>query len=432
MKKKRVSCSINIAAFRKENGFGKMKKIKITWFIESILVIFSIAWRILYKELSIIDISIGNMIYKISVILIFLMGIYLIWKDSNNYESRKTFLQIFGALSVAFAALSFYLYQYLYANFWGITFSEIYFHLRANLSGSNMSVFIMPIVKGGILIAVTVALYFLAVYISKKFHRKVQVMLVILMLSLLIQVRYLALSAELVSLGNYIKNQKVYSSFIEDNYVDGKTVKITFPDKKRNLIFIYLESMETTFMDQDSGGDVPENIIPELTEIAMSNISFGNGDKVEGAVSPEGTRYTVGAIVAATAGVPLHEGIITNKTLTTYWNTNVSSNYLPNAYTLGDILKENGYNQEFMIGSDADFSGRRQWFRDHGDYKIFDLLYAREKGFVPEDYGVWWGFEDEKLFAFAKKDIISLAENAEPFNFTLLTVDTHFPGGVSL
>ena len=42
---------------------------------------------------------------------------------------------------------------------------------------------------------------------------------------------------------------------------------------------------------------------------------------------------------------------------------------------------------------------------------------------------VFWGFEDEKLFDYAKEDLTRIASSDEPFNYTLLTVDTHFEDG---
>ena len=47
----------------------------------------------------------------------------------------------------------------------------------------------------------------------------------------------------------------------------------------------------------------------------------------------------------------------------------------------------------------------------------------------PADYRVWWGYEDEKLFSFAKEELLNLSQSGEPFNLTMLTVDTHFEDG---
>lgn len=82
-----------------------------------------------------------------------------------------------------------------------------------------------------------------------------------------------------------------------------------------------------------------------------------------------------------------------------------------------------------MIGSDKAFAGRDLLFTEHGNYDIEDYVYAKENGWIPEDYGVWWGYEDKKLFSFAKKRFKELAASDQPFNLTLLTVDTHFEDG---
>lgn len=39
--------------------------------------------------------------------------------------------------------------------------------------------------------------------------------------------------------------------------------------KQKNLIYIYLESMETTYADENNGGAFTENYIPELTKLAQ-------------------------------------------------------------------------------------------------------------------------------------------------------------------
>lgn len=39
------------------------------------------------------------------------------------------------------------------------------------------------------------------------------------------------------------------------------------------------------------------------------------------------------------------------------------------------------------------------------------------------------GYEDQKLFTYAKKELQELASGDQPFNLTLLTVDTHFEDG---
>ena len=42
---------------------------------------------------------------------------------------------------------------------------------------------------------------------------------------------------------------------------------------------------------------------------------------------------------------------------------------------------------------------------------------------------VFWGYEDEKLYQFAREDLTELGKADEPFCLTMLTVDTHFDDG---
>jgi phosphoglycerol transferase len=82
-----------------------------------------------------------------------------------------------------------------------------------------------------------------------------------------------------------------------------------------------------------------------------------------------------------------------------------------------------------LCGSDSAFGGRDTYFKTHGNYEIFDLYTARERGYIAEDYLVWWGYEDKILFDIAKDEINALAKGDQPFNFTMLTVDAHHVDG---
>ncbi len=212
------------------------------------------------------------------------------------------------------------------------------------------------------------------------------------------------------------------SDFIEDHYVDPSSVKITFPNEKRNLVYIFLESMENTFADTEAGCPITDNYIPELSKLADENISFSNTDTIGGAYSYNGTTWTASAMVAQTSGLPI-------KILLTSNAYGAEDGFMPGMVTVGEILAKEGYNLKLLVGSDASFHSRKAYFEEHGDYDIVDWHSLKKEGRLPKDYNVWWGFEDEKLFAFAKEEITALAARGEPFNFTMLTADTHFPNG---
>lgn len=111
-----------------------------------------------------------------------------------------------------------------------------------------------------------------------------------------------------ISLGvpTYIKQQLIPSGFIEDNYKDPQKVEIEFPKKKkRNLIWIYMESMESTFISKEEGGAMKENLLPEMTKLAKENINFSESSQVGGATASRGTDWTTGALFAQTCGLPM-------------------------------------------------------------------------------------------------------------------------------
>ncbi len=222
---------------------------------------------------------------------------------------------------------------------------------------------------------------------------------------------------------NYIRNRTTTSDFIEMNYADPAKTGLEFPEKKRNLIFIYLESMESSFTDKENGGAYDDDYIPELTALAQEYEDFSGTDTaLNGGFSLPGTTWTIGAMFGMTAGLPLNIEIERN-------SMSSQTEFFPQITTLGDILDGQGYRQMLLLGSDATFGGRRLYFSQHGNYEMRDYLYAKETGLIPQDYKVWWGMEDEKLFDLAKSSLLELAAGDQPFNMTLLTVDTHFTDG---
>ena len=218
------------------------------------------------------------------------------------------------------------------------------------------------------------------------------------------------------------------SNLIEERYVDPAAVSIRFPEKKRNLITIYIESAETTNQDIANGGLMAENYIPEMTRLCEENVSFSRNELFAGATVAPACGWTVAGMVAETAGLPLklfgYNGITID---------NMGENFqkfLPGATMMGDLLEEQGYRNVFVAGSDFDFGGRRQMYARHGLYEIYDYWRAMKDGWIPDGYYYAWGYEDAKLYTFVKNILLQLAESDEPFHLGFLTADTHDPGWI--
>lgn len=220
----------------------------------------------------------------------------------------------------------------------------------------------------------------------------------------------------------YIKHQFQTSKLYENEYVEYIPEHVIKPDKPRNLIHIYLESMETTYATKENGGNSSDDLLPFLTTLTKKNVNFSNTNSIGGFKVMVGTGWTTGGMVASEAGIPLTFPI---------WHKFCKDSvpFCPGATGLSDILTRDGYNQVLMIGSDAKFGGRYSYFSQHGKVDIQDYTRLKEEGKIPEDYRVFWGFEDDKLFDLAKDKILELYKENQPFNFTMLTVDTHHPYG---
>lgn len=310
--------------------------------------------------------------------------------------------------------------RWMFATWTNLSMDELVYHLTAPLDGTNTDM-IWDYVR--VCAVPTILVIFFLILILIAWRKKEKVHLFRGIINLVGIIVMLGYTWTELGVGDYLKDQNTESKFIEDEYVDPTDVEVVFPEQKRNLIYIFLESMETTYSDVDDGGAFDENVIPELTEIAQTNEDFSGADpKLNGGYSLAGTTWTMGAMFAQTSGLPLNISISAN-------DMDTQDSFFPGVTTLGDILSDAGYTQTLLIGSEAQFGGRKLYFQEHGNYEMEDYSYAIENGLIPSDYKVWWGYEDQKLFEFAKEKLLQLSQGDEPFNLTMLTVDTHFEDG---
>ena len=200
----------------------------------------------------------------------------------------------------------------------------------------------------------------------------------------------------------------VDSQLYRDYYVFPDSVRIESKESYRNLILIFMESMETNFAQYT----------PEINSLTDSAINF-----VPGGVSLSGTSWTIAGIIGKVCGLPLSIPLSDNE----YQGT--LPTYLPKARCLMDVLAKEGYSQTFMQGSSGDFTQKRKFWNVHSNVSVRDLEFYKEKRMVPSDYRVFWGVEDRKLYDFAKRELDSLANGNAPFALYMLTVDTHQPEG---
>lgn len=186
---------------------------------------------------------------------------------------------------------------------------------------------------------------------------------------------------------------------------------------RRNLILVYVESLEETYADsQRFGADL------------LAPLRVVGGQSLPAYRAAPGATWTIAAMVGTQCGVPL-----ASYTDWDFRDRDGQRTFLAGATCLGDILKERGYRNVFMGGAHLTFAGKGRFLQDHGYQEAWGrdewrAAGARRPGSADPELG-GWGLYDDALFARARDRLVQLHEAGQPFNLTLLTLDTHNPNG---
>lgn len=313
-------------------------------------------------------------------------------------------------------------------NIGDVSFEQLLFHIKVPIEAAGFN----PLKSFGLqaviaALAAAVLYYVFAKFFLMKYRFRVR--------NILLVTGSIFMLVIIIGLGQldffkYVKNLFNESSAWEEYYTEPGNVELIFPEEKRNVIYIVLESIETTYADKANGGAMQQNLIPNLTELALDdeNISFSHSKRMGGARQFGPLGWTAASLVGQMGGIPLKLPIDDP-------NAFDASNgeYLPGSLMIGDILKEEGYYLEMMMGSSARFASRDDLYKMHGDFVMTDYSNLAKNGYIPIVDGKYefdfWGINDKKLLTIAKERLIKISQQDEPFFFSILTVDTHFPDG---
>lgn len=211
-------------------------------------------------------------------------------------------------------------------------------------------------------------------------------------------------------------------TFIQDHYIDPNSVTLTWPEKKRNLIYIFMESFEASSFSKELGGLNEHNLLPNLTTMMHQGTYFSNHKQgFGGAVTMPQAAVTIAGMVSALSGV--------NYKLPVGLDNSDQAGVIPYITTLNDLLYEQGYQEAFSIGSYANAYHIGPFYRAHGQAEVIGYEERMKTGELEKGYKVWWGFEDKKLYEFAQADLNELSKSDTPFLYTMSTNDTHRTDG---
>ncbi|WP_336659078.1 LTA synthase family protein [Leucobacter sp. USHLN153] len=188
-------------------------------------------------------------------------------------------------------------------------------------------------------------------------------------------------------------------------------------DEKRNIVIIYLESIENAFSDDELFEKNMLEPVEDATEGWQS---------IDGYRQYEGGGWTMSGILSTQCGIPLRNASSTvDVTELNEMNSadGAEEPYLAGATCLGDVLKDQGYRNVFLGGADASFAGKGAFLSTHGYDEIDDLPYWKSlrETEIRED----WGLSDRRLFDRARDKVDALHAGEQPFNLTMLSLDTH-------
>lgn len=228
-----------------------------------------------------------------------------------------------------------------------------------------------------------------------------------------------AFSATLVPIVGVARSFVEKSTLIDEHYVEPTAQNLIAPAKKKNLIHIFMESIENSYYSREEGGYLEQSLMPDLAQLTEEGVSFSHTDTFGGPHQIPGATHSIAGIINMQSGVPMVPVIFSTEWALSYAD-------FPN---LGRILHELGYQNLFMLGGQRSFHQMGDYFTQYANFEIFDHDTAIERGLVPPDYSVWWGIEDDKLYEYAKTELTKLGDSKEPFYFLLENADTHSPGG---
>ncbi|QKD01103.1 sulfatase-like hydrolase/transferase [Mesorhizobium loti] len=182
-------------------------------------------------------------------------------------------------------------------------------------------------------------------------------------------------------------------------------------DAPKNLVHIFIESAERTYMDRAEFGDVMD----PLLEFDRSGVSATN------MVQLAYTNNSISGMVAANCGTPL---LITFFTTRQYLEEN--SQFLPGLTCLGDVLKARGYQQNFVTGWPLSFTGQGTFYSTHGYSSLFG---GSEVVAAVDGRGNSFGADDAEVLNLSLDILRRAQRDGKPFSLTIAVSGGHAMDG---
>lgn len=199
----------------------------------------------------------------------------------------------------------------------------------------------------------------------------------------------------------------VSTDFYEKNYINPRQEAYSFPDKKKNVILIFWESVEKTYDEKDI---FEQGLLNDMRRFRQQKM--GHYKQIFG------SQWTIAGMVTTMCSIPLRVLVSPNQ----YGD----KKFLPGVYCLPQILKKEGYRNIWLSTSSSEFAFMDNFFFGHGflPEDIYDTQYfAKKYGKKYKEHT--FGGDDAFMFAELKRFIADLGDNQKPFFLVVNTINTH-------
>lgn len=183
------------------------------------------------------------------------------------------------------------------------------------------------------------------------------------------------------------------------------------PEQPRNLVIVLLEGLEATYENPVFG-----NAYAPLADLRESATSFSNVRQFPM------TGWSVAGLVASQCGYPTPPRGVRPSFLM----SDKDLEFMSDRICLGDVLSQQGYQVEMLLGANAVFGGFEAFLNSHSFDRVTDLQGLQAYGAT--DFGPW-GFHDGDVFKAGLTRIRELEQSDAPYALSLFTIGPHGPYG---
>lgn len=337
----------------------------------------------------------------VSVVLFLAAIAVYSWKAGRN----KIWFSLVLTLLVLFVLLNATLYASNYFTGDGINDAVLY-TLTNSLTGAGVSKYVVPAIGLILLLFLLICLLSWLLRRHDRPHRLGWSLLAVACAAGSVQTTpAFRQVASLVA-----SHTRLADSDFDDYY---KVPKKVISHPQLNLVYIYGESLERTYFDEQAF----PGLTPELGQEKAQSLDFSE------TVQLPGTDYTIAGMVASQCGIPLFAPFDGNASASL-------SSFYPQNICLGDILKNSGYENWFIQGADLRFAGKDVFLTSHGfdPARMYGSQELKSRVADPA-YRNNWGYYDDTVMDEVFEKYEELSRQQKRFALFALTVDTHHPDG---